>query len=224
MGTVVRPIYPEKVTFSALHVPVGTSLTLEAAKFSQKAQVELIGYHSDRGIIVSLPSGPILDTFDEGVLFKAKFLSKTGVVHFGTRVLKVGLEPFPHVFLTYPDAVDVRKVRSSERIPTTINANIGNDFSLDIAWPKEGIIEDLSKTGAKIRCRDRLGEFGHALSLDFDLNLNDMNRKVGLSAIIRNAHVDSEVIGEPHFVFGVQFLELNEDARLSLNNFIYERC
>ena len=224
VATVLRQGYPDKTSFRALSVPVGTILTLDTASPARRDQVSLLGYQLNQALVVSIPENALKDKLEEGSLLKARFLIKTGFVNFAARVLSVVSEPFPHMYLSYPSNVEIRKVRSSERIKTRISANIDSDFNIDAVWPKEGVIEDLSKTGAKIRSRDRLGEFGHELLLDFDLELSDMVRNVGLAAIIRNAHVESEVMGEPHFVFGVQFLELSDDARLILNNFIYEHC
>lgn len=224
VATVLRQGYPDKTSFRALSVPVGTVITLDMASPARRDQVSLIGYKADKALVVSIPEKALKNELEEGSLLKARFLIKTGFVNFAARVMSIVAEPFPHMYLSYPSSVEIRKVRSSERIKTRISANIDSDFNIDAVWPKEGVIEDLSKTGAKIRSRDRLGEFGHELLLDFDLELRDMVRNVGLAAIIRNAHVESEVMGEPHFVFGVQFLELNDDARLILNNFIYENC
>jgi len=221
--TVVQQRYPEKLSFSDLRVPTGMPLTLDLAAPARREQVRLIGVEKDTALIVSLPEKALKDLLNEGSLLKARFLLKTGFVNFGVRVLALVSEPFPHMFLSYPSMIEMRKVRSAERVTTRIMANIDSHFNIDATWPKDGIIEDLSKTGAKIRSRDRLGEFGHELLLEFDLVLPDMTRNVRLSAIIRNAHVESEVVGEPHFVFGVQFLEMSEDARLTLNNFIYEQ-
>lgn len=224
MPTALRQGYPAKASFRTLNAPVGTVLTLDTASPPRRDQVRLVGYEPGNAVIVSVPENALKGVLEEGSLLKVRFLMKTGFVHFGARVLAVATEPFPHIYLSYPSGVEIQKVRSAERIKTRISANIDSDFNIDATWPKEGVIEDLSKSGAKIRSRDRLGEFGHELILDFDLTLSDMVRNVGLSAIIRNAHVESEVMGEPHFVFGVQFLELSEEARLSLNNFIYEHC
>ena len=224
VAAVLRQGYPDKASFSSLGVPVGTLLTLDSASPARRDQVRLIGYEKDKALVASIPDNALKDQLEEGSLLKARFLIKTGFVNFAVRVLSIVPEPFPHMYLSYPGSVEIRKVRGSERITTRISANIDSDFNIDSVWPKEGTIEDLSKSGAKIRSRQRLGEFGHQLLLDFDLQLSDMVRNVSLAAIIRNAHVESEVIGEPHFVFGVQFLELSEDARLSLNNFIYEHC
>lgn len=224
VATVLRQGYPDKISLRALSVPVGTVLTLDTASPARRDQVNLIGYQVDKALMVSIPENALANVLEEGSLLKARFLIKTGFVNFAARVLSVVSEPFPHMYLSYPSNVEIRKVRSSERIKTRISANIDSDFNIDAVWPKEGVIEDLSKTGAKIRSRDRLGEFGHELLLDFDLELSDMVRNVSLAAIVRNAHVESEVMGEPHFVFGVQFLELSDEARLILNNFIYEHC
>lgn len=223
MATVLKQSYPERASFSALDVPVGTLLTIETASPSRRDQVKVMGYAPNLGLITSLPQKIMEGALEDGTLLKARFLLKTGFVSFGSRVITLCDTPFPHMFLSYPSLVEVRKVRSSERINTNIRANIDSDFNIDASWPKQGVIEDLSKTGAKLRSRDRLGEFGHELLLDFDLVLSDLQRNVSLSAIIRNAHVESERMGEPHFVFGVQFLEMSDEARLCLSNFIYEQ-
>jgi len=223
LAAILKQSYPENASFGALNVAMGTMLTLEMAQPFQREQVRIIGCEPDQGVIVSPPQGSMIQHLKAGDVLKGRFIMKTGVVSFKADLISIANSPFPHMFLSYPRAVEVRKVRGYERINTRISANINSDFNINAVWPKEGMIEDLSKTGAKLRSRDRLGEFGRELLLDFDLQLADMTRTVSLAAIIRNAHVESEVIGEPHFVFGLQFLELNEDARLSLNNFIYEQ-
>lgn len=219
---VLKQGYPHKASFRALNAPIGTIVTLDLAAPARRTQVRLLGAENGQGLIVSMPKTEFMNEIQDGSLLKVRFLLKTGFVHFGARVLSIANTPFPHVFLSFPSSVEIRNVRSAERISTSIHANVDSDFNIDGAWPKSGTIEDLSKTGAKLRSRERLGEFGHELKLEFNLSLSDMTRPVQLSAIIRNAHVESQALGEPHFVFGLQFLELDDEARLALTSFIYE--
>jgi len=221
-ASLVQQSYPKKASFRALNAPIGTIVSLDLAAPARRSQVRLLGSEYGQGLIVSLPKPEFTALIQEGTLLKVRFLLKTGFVNFGARVLAIQDMPFPHMFLSFPSSVEIRNVRSAERISTSIHANVDSDFNIDGAWPKTGSIEDLSKTGAKLRSRERLGEFGHELKLEFKLKLSDMTRTVRLGAIIRNAHVESKAMGEPHFVFGVQFLELDDEARLALISFIYE--
>jgi c-di-GMP-binding flagellar brake protein YcgR len=50
-----------------------------------------------------------------------------------------------------------------------------------------------------------------------------MVQQVNLSAIIRNAYIQADAAENKSYVFGLQFLEMSDAARLVISNYIYEQ-
>ena len=74
-----------------------------------------------------------------------------------------------------------------------------------------------------------LGEKGHEVILKFDIDVSGMHKQLVIPCIIRNIQLntnlssqDQEAISKGNFVFGIQFMEMNDEYRLSLSSFIYE--
>lgn len=214
----------ERIAFNDLELPIGTILTFETGVPVRKLQVRLIGSEKDKSILVSLPMKDGVEAFlDIGALLKVKMLHGTSVFAFETRVLHKAQKPYAYFHLSYPLAVENRRIRSAERIQTKIKANINSEYRADSNWPKLGTITDLSRTGARLRATEKLGDFGHELILEFELILNESKTTVSLAAIVCNVHAESLSTGGVAYVFGVQFLEMSEQSRLYLSNYIYEQ-
>jgi c-di-GMP-binding flagellar brake protein YcgR len=214
----------ERIDFSELDLSIGTILTFETGTPAKKFQVRLIGSETGKSILVSPPMKEGVEAFlDIGSLLKVKMLHGTSVFAFETRVLHKAQKPYPYFHLSYPGDVESRRIRSAERIQTKINANIDSQVSVDNDWPKFATITDLSRTGARLRAQEKLGDFGHELMLEFQLALLDTKKTVCVAAIIRNVHAEPMAPGGISYVFGVQFLEMTEEARLYLSNYIYEQ-
>jgi len=211
-------------SFTKLQLSIGTILYLETRLQERKYQVQLIGSSSDKSILISPPIKSGKSIFlDQGEWVKVSLLAKTFVYAFEAKVILRATAPYEYLHLSYPKQVEARKVRNAERISTTIETNIDNEFDNYGDWPKHAVITDLSKTGARIIAREKLGEFGHELVLSFPVKLSDMVQQVNLSAIIRNAYIQADAAENKSYVFGLQFLEMSDAARLVISNYIYEQ-
>jgi len=211
-------------TFAGLHLAIGTSLVLETHSPVRKLGVRLLGFLEGRSLLVTAPLREGKEVYlEKGTSVVVRLLEGKQVCAFESHVLYRSIQPYSYYHLAYPDEIEVQQVRSSERVNTLINANIDSDFDIIDDWPKRARINNLSRTGARLIANESLGQFGHELLISFDIDVSGMHKTVSLAGIVRNIDRERDEQDNIHYVVGVQFLEMTDEARLSLANYIYEQ-
>lgn len=216
--------------FSDLGLSIGSSLTIEAVASSRKYQVQLIGYLDKRSILVSSPLRDGREVLlDKNTTLAIRLLEGKKVCAFETKIIYRSSHPYTYYHLQFPEFVNTRQIRNSERVDTEIKVSVESDFDVFSSWPKLAYINNLSKTGARMASHQPLGEKGHELILKFDLNVSGMHKQLRIPSIIRNIQLNTNFTGQDqdtnskgHYVFGIQFVDMNDEYRLSLSNYIYE--
>lgn len=216
--------------FSNLGLSIGSTLTIEAIASARKYQVQLIGYLDKRSILVSPPLREGREVLlDKNTTLAIRLLEGKKVCAFETKIIYRSSHPYTYYHLQFPESVNTRQIRNSERVDTDIKVSVESDFEIFSDWPKLAYINNLSKTGARMTSHQPLGEKGHELILNFDLNVSGMHKQLKISAIIRNiqlntnfASQDQETHSKGHYIFGIQFIDMSDEYRLSLSNYIYE--
>ncbi len=214
---------PSQTGFAQLALPVGAPLMLETLSPVRKMAVRLIGYVAGRSILVSAPVRDGKETYlEKGSQLVVRLLEGKQVCAFETHVLYRSIQPYSYYHLAYPEEIELQQVRSAERISTLIDARIDSDFNIIGDWPKRARINNLSRTGARMVAEESLGQFGHELLIEFDIEVSGLFKQVSLAGIVRNIERERNDQDQIHYVVGVQFLEMSDEARLALANFIYE--
>ena len=120
---------------------------------------------------------------------------------------------YAYAVLTYPEIVEARKVRNSQRIKTALPA-IATPHGADT--PLEVTVLDLSVEGALIRSQTRLGSNGDLVRLDFS---TASETPVHLLTLARICHAP-ELRGEEGYLAGVLFENISPNARVTLKEFV----
>jgi c-di-GMP-binding flagellar brake protein YcgR len=212
-------------SFADLGLPVGTHFIIETAGASRKYQVQLIGYWDKRSILISPPLRDGKEVLlEKDAVLAVRLLEGKNVCAFESRVLYRSSHPYTYYHLQFPDEIDSRQIRNSERLDIQLPVLVDSDFDILGDWPKSATLTDLSKTGARLIAPYHLGEKTHELVLIFDLTVSAIRKTLRIPCLIRNielsaAHGD-DVKG--HYVIGAQFVNMTEEQILTLSSFIYE--
>lgn len=216
----------EQEAFADLGLTVGCHLVIETAGAARKYQVQLIGYWDKRSILISPPLRDGREVLlEKDAVLAIRLLDGTKVCAFETRILYRSSHPFTYYHLQYPDVVNTRLVRNSERVDTHIKVTVDSDFELLGDWPKSAWLTNLSKTGGRLTSRCSMGEKGHELFLIFELSVSGMQKTLRLSCLIRNIELSpiSSSEEDGFYVIGAQFINMTDEQRLTLSSYIYER-
>lgn len=214
-----------ELQFAALGLPIGQILTIETLSPVRKYVVRLLGFSEGKSLLVSAPYREGKEVLlEKHSMLAVRLLEGKKICAFEARVIYRSIQPYTYYHLSYPVQVETLQVRDSERVDTQIEAVVDSDFDIVGEWPKPAQINNMSKTGARMMSDQFLGTYGHELLVDFDLRVSGMNKRVCLSSIVRNIEKDPRVPGDDasRYIIGVQFLDMTDDVRMSLANYIYE--
>jgi len=212
------------MTLTDLKPPVGTRVQLECAGIRDRLNSELLGYQPDGSVMISAPrvaGKPVM--LSAGSQVTVRLLTGTSLCGFSAELLCSYEAPFAHWHLQYPKQISHRRIRHHTRVPVSlvISADEFEEGSLDgsTGWPRRLLCQNLSLTGAGLLSKQPLGKAGERLYLTLRLAVAGQDQVVMIPAIIRNVPARS---GE--YRYGVEFFDLDEDARLVLAGFVYQQC
>jgi hypothetical protein len=155
----------------------------------------------------------------------SSLVTATGIVNFASQIEGLSSTPFPHVFLTYPKVINMRNVRAAVRVNVEIEAQVANLDALDMVEMQPSRVIDMSVLGLKLGSSTALGEVGDELAINVRLAFEDIVRDVTVNGKIRTQTQTQIQATDPHnafpYVFGVEFLPLDEDKRVLLYAFVF---
>ena len=179
----------------------------------------LIGYLIDRAIIVTMP--PLSQSDDSiaaGDTFICRAFAGRRAYAFQTDVLRVALQPFPHLYLRYPQDVKAVVIRKATRVPFERAVSIhrrGAEGEASAA----AMLRDLSLTGAGLE--GVAGFVAAAESVELMIpGAGEAHPELRLKAIVRKVHaVDgAQDVRQSHF--GLEFVELTPEHTRGLQQVI----
>lgn len=210
-----------------LNLVIGEKIQLQKVPpdRTERYLVTVIGYLLDQSLIITAPLNEFGKTLiiRPGMHFNVRMLHGNSIKGFITIVLQSYSHPYPHVHLSYPKEVESILVRNAQRICTIIRCNVRNTRSPDAKesyYPGQFI--DLSKTGARIESKAPLGAKHEALSMQFSINVNEEDERLGIIGLIRSVTV-KKVGDEDWFHTGVQFKSLNRYQQVLLHAYVLEK-
>lgn len=212
-------------SFADLVLAVGTQLIIETAGTSRKYQVQLIGFWEKRSILISPPLRDGREVLlEKDAVLAIRLLDGKKVCAFESRILYRSSHPYTYYHLQYPESVNSRQVRNSERVDIQLSVMVDSDFDILGDWPKSATLTNLSKTGARLISPHSLGEKNHELVLVFDLTVSGIRKTLRIPCLIRNIELNALQgdLVKGHYVVGAQFVNMTEDQILTLSSYIYE--
>lgn len=222
------PEKPEKqVQLSTLKLNIGESLQMQSLtdQRPERYYVKLIGYIEKRSVMVTTPvvDGSVL-LMREGQAFVLRGFSGRDTFAFNVNILRVCNTPFPYLHLSYPASVQSTAIRRHNRIKSNIVVSASNLTHPELAEKMPAAVVDLSLMGAMLDARKQLGEAGDTLAIALRLIIGDLDAYLTLNAMVRNIRSEmSEARPEPMFHHGVEFLEMTQNDKMVLQNFVYSK-
>lgn len=211
------------MTSRALNLMVGASLKIEPVNGNACYLVELIGYVTDKSLMVTPAFGEggglSLNVGDE---LAVRYLGSDMSYAFYSKVIQVSEQPYPYLHLEYPSGVQGLSTRRVTRVPLqgpVMRLNI-SDGSQQISV----VMADISTHGARLISESRLGDSGER----FVIELPDVNAAgcghLSLRCTIRHVHEQYPSAEEALTTFhhGVEFDHLEEAAQLFIGRFIQD--
>lgn len=179
--------------------------------------VTLIGYLKGQSFIVTMPDES--ESFiwpDNGQSIVVRFFSDKLPYAFDTVVNRVMTEPFLHLHLAYPKAMQVLKERQYDRVLVNITgtADIPDGESISC------VVHDISMGGALIALNGQTGAVNDLLLLTLRVVVNGVEYVLSLDSEIRSVRVEGSSIDGDHLVMqGLAFNDLSEQDILALAAF-----
>ncbi|MDB6063347.1 MAG: hypothetical protein JWM78_3450 [Verrucomicrobiaceae bacterium] len=184
-------------------------------------QSKFIGAYPQHSIIAGVPATAASGALEAGSKVLVSMVTPTDIVTFMTAIEAVAVTPFPHVFLAYPESINVRTVRSAARVNVGVSAQVTNLSADDLVEMHEAQILDMSVSGLRLASKEALGAIGDELALHVQLSFDNIERNIMLAGIIRSLSV-SPVRGTPFpQTCGVEFTSMADDKRVVLYAFVF---
>ena len=189
--------------------------------------VKVYGYNEGQSLIVSAPvnaNGSLL-LLKEGTQFVVRSLSGKQVLAFQAEVMRCCMVPYPYIHLRVQRAPERMDVRNAHRVDVEMIGSIKGIRVVDGIESETvavtAVIRDISTSGCLLKLPQPLEEDISTLSVSLRFDVADHNRTLQLQAeICSHREIDGET--QEH-LYGVKFVDIEDDKRLVLNCFVYER-
>lgn len=216
------------MTFDDLKLLPGYPLQLQVQASTgvpERYTCRFIGAIPGRAVIFSVPkaNGRFL-RLRPGQKVVARMMVANGVGVFSCAVESQLTEPFPLLYLEYPEEVGFKGIRQATRVEVNLPVTVLNRSSLE-ATERSATVADISLSGARLELPQVLGEMGDKIQLSASVQVAGINRDMKIEAIIRSRVERSTHEREENVpvVYGVEFVESDEQQRLLLAAYVYSR-
>lgn len=206
--------------FEDYKLPYGYPLQLQAADAeTTNITARLIGCVPGRTIMVSQPRG---SRFRTGQKIVARIMVSNGICLFSTVLESTVNLPVPMLCLAYPKKVQFKEIRGAARVDVNLDVDATNISALE-EKKAQGKISDISLSGAKIELEEALAEVGEELQLVVTVNVANLARELSLKSQVRSRVERSTREYEEGLpaVYGIEFVENDEDQLLGLYAYVY---
>ncbi len=201
----------------------GDALQLQSMLEGQQERltVRIIGAMKPKSVLVTAPSidGKLIFV-REAQPFLVRAFSGLNICAFKCKVLKAQHSPFPYLHLSYPDTVQLMRIRKAVRARVGIITAI-----YDSQGGKQigaGRIVDLSVGGAKMLSPNMVGSKDQIVFLAFKIKLDDLEEIIETTATIRSIGQEDDEEGRKMVALGIQFESLHQHQRLIIMNLVYQ--
>lgn len=200
---------------------IGNTLQLQASHSNkdERFYVKLVGFLENKSIIVTTPrvdGAPL--KIEERQNFIVRMMSGSAAKVFTCTAIFSSQRPYPHLHLTYPDALESITIRKAERVNCKLIVTVHNKQG------HEGIsasINDISTAGAQLFSKESLGTVGDEISIDCKFSIAGIEQYLTIIGIIRRT-VDSSK-DENSFEYGIEFSSIADNDKIILTAYVYEQ-
>lgn len=147
-----------------------------------------------------------------------------GVGGFASTVEVQTTEPYPLIYLNYPEQISFKGVRGATRVGVeqplvATNASTLSDQKV------RGKLADVSVTGARLEMDQVLGEIGDRVLIETQVDVAGLTRVLTIEAILRSRVERStqERVQAMPVVYGIEFTDADEERRLLLYAYVFSQ-
>jgi c-di-GMP-binding flagellar brake protein YcgR len=210
-------------TAEALKLMPGDSLQLQPMLEGQieRYTVRVIGMMKGKSVLVTAPlvEGKLI-FIREAQPFLIRAFSGQNVYAFKSKVLKAQHTPFPYLHLSYPDSIQVMRIRKAMRAVAQIIVAISDKEGGRSLGA--GRFVDISVGGARMHIGREVHFSGESLHVSFKVILDDHEEYITTRALVRSMSEEDDEQGKPVRAVGVQFDALQPQQRLAIMNLVYQ--
>lgn len=189
---------------------------------SQRYDCCLIGCIPDRTVILTPPHNDEGYCLSAGQKLAVQIIVGNGIYLFGAVYMQQIRSPFPMAFLSYPSHLSFKQVRGATRVNVRLPITLKNLVTLD-DLQVEGIIADISLSGARVEMKQTVGEVGDDVLLTSNISIGAVERELIIQGVIRSRVERStrEYVENLPAVYGIEFNDSNKDRLLTLHAYVY---
>jgi hypothetical protein len=212
--------------FDELKLKDGVQLQLQASADGgelHKYGSRYIGAIAGKSLIVAMPRTPMgAPRLRPGQKVAVRIMLANGICVFACTIDHLVPSPYPMLHLSYPNNVGFKEVRGSTRVSVDHPVSVTNVSDLDEPF-SEGIVADISITGARLELAQAIGGVGDQIEVLADVSVGRLMKTMRVKAVIRSRIERStkELDHNLPAVYGIEFVEDDEDVLLVLYGYVY---
>ena len=200
-----------------LQINSGTQIQLELVSKSQRYKSEWIGTSAKDLVYIRAPKGA--GRLVPGTRVRVRVLQDNWVCAFTTEIKHHLSQPEALWLLTYPDSIEVAKLRADTRLPVAIRVRVDGKEPLEGPEGVNGLISDLHMQGAALLTHLPVGEVGDQIFLTTRLSFAQTEHLVMLAAhIVNHRSADPGAMYAEHY--GLRFDPMDDETRVYLQGYL----
>jgi hypothetical protein len=192
---------------------------------SDRWPCRFIGAVPGRSLMVSVPraNGRML-RLRPGQKILARMMVANGAGGFASVVEAQTADPYPLIYLSYPQDVSFKGVRGATRVGVEQSVMVTNASALS-EIQVGGKLADISITGARLELDRVLGDIGDKILLQTQVDVAGIKRDLAIEAILRSRVERSTQERKQNLpvVYGIEFTDTDEERRLLLYAYVFSQ-
>lgn len=154
----------------------------------------------------------------------ARLMVNNGIGIFACTLESQATDPYPILFVSYPESINFKGIRGATRVAVQMPVEVTNRSAVE-ELRVTGIMADVSVSGARLELNDAVGDIGDRITILGKFEVLGISRKLQIEAVIRSRIERStqEVEDNLSAIFGVEFIEKDEDRRLLLYSYVFSQ-
>ena len=183
----------------------------------------LIGCIPGRSILLSAPlMARKIARFRSGQEIVVRMMVDNGIGAFKCVAESQVNDPYPILYVSYPDQVSFKGVRGATRVTVNLPVRVTNISAVDQPFTG-GTIADISTSGARVELDEAVGEIGDKIELKASLNIVNITRELTINAIIRSRLERSTQEESQNLpaIYGIEFADDDEEKYLLIYAYVF---
>ena len=218
-----KPLIPDAYelpkTLTDLGVPSGISVQVETLVNGQRFKTDWVGSSKGGYVYIRSPQGA--ERLFPGTRLRVRLLHDNWACAFSSQLDSHTLRPDPLWVLSYPESIELARLRNETRLPIAIRVRVDGADPLQGPVGETALISDLHMGGAALESHIHLGEVGDQLFVTTRLNFAGTEHLVMLAAeIVNHSPASNSAVHTEHY--GLAFAPMDDETRVYLRGFLAE--